>query len=145
MSSGVLGRARAGGRRAALGTVALLTAVSLSACGSSDWPDNPRPPQPIVVTARIDSEQVEVSPDRFGAGLVNFTSANLSRTPVRFTLSGPKRAETPEIEPETPTNLKVELPEGRYQATAASPARIRPATITVGVKRRGSQNQVLQP
>ena len=145
MSSGVLGRARAGGRRAALGTVAVVTAVSLAACGSSDFPNKHRPAAPIEVTARIDPEQVEVSPDRFGAGIVNFTIANLSRSPVRFTLSGPKHAATPEIEPETPTNLKVELPEGRYQATAASPGTIRPATITVGPKRPSSHGKLLEP
>jgi hypothetical protein len=123
----------------------VVTAVSLAACGSSDFPNKHRPAAPIEVTARIDPEQVEVSPDRFGAGIVNFTIANLSRSPVRFTLSGPKHAATPEIEPETPTNLKVELPEGRYQATAASPGTIRPATITVGPKRPSSHGKLLEP
>jgi hypothetical protein len=145
MSSGVLGRARNGRRRAVLGAVALVAAISLSACGSSDFPNRPPPPAAIQVTARIDPEQVEVSPDRFGAGLVNFTIANLSRSPVRFTLSGPKHAATPEIEPETPTSFKVELPEGRYEAAAASDATIRPASVTVGPERRSSQNKLLQP
>ena len=145
MSSGVLGRALGGGRRAAVGTVALLAAVSLSACGTSEWPNKRRPATPIEVTARIDSKQVEVSPDRFGAGLVTFTIANLSRAPVSFTLSGPKHAHTQKIEPETPATLKVDLPEGRYQAAAASNASIRPASVRVAAKRPGSQSKLLEP
>jgi hypothetical protein len=133
------------GRRTALGAVALVTAVSLSACGSSDWPNKARPASAIEVTARIDPEQVEVSPDRFGAGLVNFTIANLSRSSVRFTLSGPKHVASPEIEPETPTTFEVQLPEGRYEATAASDASIRPASVRVGPNRPSSQNKLLEP
>jgi hypothetical protein len=145
MSSGVLGRARNVGRRAALGALALATAASLSACGEDDWKNNKRPASPIDVTARIDSEQVEVSPDRFGAGPVEFTIANLSPSPVRFTLSGPKRAATSEIDPQVPANLKVALPEGRYEATASPDGTIRPATVRVGPERRSSQNKLLEP
>ena len=128
-----------------LGAVALVAAISLSACGSSDWRNKDRPPGAIEVTARIDPEKVEVSPDKFGAGVVNFTIANLSRAPVRFTLSGPKDAATPKIEPETPTTLQLALRQGRYRAAAEGNAAIRPASVTVGPERSSSQNKLLQP
>ena len=65
-------------------------ALALGACGSSDFANDPRPAAPIVVTATVASGKVQVSPDRFGAGLVTFTIANLSDSPARFTLSGPR-------------------------------------------------------
>ena len=71
-----------------------------------------------MVTAKVASGQVQVSPDRFGAGLVKFTITNLSDFPVRFTLSGPKDAATPPIQPGDPANMKLNLPQGNYQATA---------------------------
>ena len=120
-------------------------AVSFTSCGEDDWENKKRPPAPIEVTARIDPEQVEVSPDRFGAGLVSFTIANLSRAPVNFTLSGPKRAVEPDIEPNTPATMEVDLPQGRYEAAVSANARIQPASVNVGPERPSSQNKLLQP
>ena len=85
------------------------------------------------------------SPDRFGAGLVNFTIANFSDSPVRFTLSGPKEAATQPIPPGAPGSLKIELPEGSYEVTAGEAASARPATVKVGPKRPGSENELLLP
>lgn len=139
------GRASRSGSRAALAALALTAGLSLAACGSSDFPNEPRSPAPIEVTAKVDSKKVVVSPSRFGAGLVNFTIANLSDSPVRFTLSGPKDAATSEIQPGTPAYLKVNLPEGSYQATAGRGAKVRPATVTIGPERASSQNKLLLP
>ena len=120
-------------------------ALTLGACGSSDFANDPRPPAPIVVTARVAPGQVQVSPDRFGAGLVTFTIANLSQSPVRFTLSGPKDAATPPIPPGDPANLKLNLPQGSYEATAGQSVNAESATVEVGPERKSSQNQLLQP
>jgi hypothetical protein len=132
-------------RRAAFGALAVAAAFSLGACGSDDVDNLPRPAAPINVTARVDSDKVVVSPDRFGAGLVNFTIANLSDSVVRFTLSGPRDTATPEIQPGSPGTLKVELPEGSYQATAGGVAGIQAATVEVGPKRPSSRDQLLLP
>jgi hypothetical protein len=132
-------------RRRATFALASVAALSLVACGSDDVANNPRPAAPIEVAAKVDAGKVVVSPDHFGAGLVTFTIANLSASPVRFTLSGPKDAATPQIPPGAPGNLKVELPEGSYEATAGQGASTQAATVKVGPKRKSSQNQLLLP
>jgi hypothetical protein len=136
------------GSRWSRGVVAIAAsalALGLSACGSKDFPNEARVPAPIEVTAKVDSKKVLVSPDKFGAGLVDFTIANLSDSPVRFTLSGPKDAATEAIEPGTPATLKVELSQGRYRATAGSDSSAQPDELTVGPERKSSQNKLLLP
>jgi hypothetical protein len=123
-----------------------LPALSLGACGESDFENDPaRASAPIAVAARVDQREVAVSPERFGAGLVNITIANFSDSPVRFTLSGPKEVATQPIPPGAPGSLKVELPEGSYEATAGGAASSKPATVEVGPKRPGSENDLLLP
>jgi hypothetical protein len=105
------------------------------------------------VAAKVDQREVVVSPDHFGAGLVNFTITNFSDSPVQFTLSGPKDAASQSIPPgaltagQEPTvvNLKVELPEGSYEASAGEGASAQPDTVKVGPKRPSSSNELLLP
>jgi hypothetical protein len=137
-------RASRRGRLAVLAVPATLAAVLVAGCGAKDFPNNPRPPAPIEVSARVDSQRVQISPNKFGAGLVNFTVANLSGSPVRFNVSGPTNGSTVEIQPGAPDYLKMKLEEGTYRATA-SKAKIRPATIKVGPERKSSQNDLLLP
>jgi hypothetical protein len=128
---------------AALGTLA---ALSLGACGEEDFANEPaRAAAAIDVAARVDEREVVVSPDRFGAGLVHFAVANLSESPIRFTLSGPKEAATQPIPPNAPGSLKIELPEGSYQVSAGNGASARPARLEVGPTRQGSENDLLLP
>jgi hypothetical protein len=143
MSTRGVGRAPGSARHALFAALAMSTALTLGACGSSDFANDPRPAAPIEVTARVASGQVEVSPDHFGAGLINFTIANLSKSPVRFTLSGPKDVATPPIQPGDPASLKLNLPQGNYQATAGHAAQTVP--VKVGPERNSSANQLLQP
>jgi hypothetical protein len=131
-------------RRVTFATLAAASALVLAACGSDDVDNNPRPAAPIQVAARVDSEKVVVSPHRFGAGLVDITVANLSDSPVRFTLTGPKETATPEIQPGAPGSLQVELPEGSYEASAEGSG-VQPATVEVGPKRESSRNKLLLP
>ena len=145
MSTRGVGRAPGRTRHALFAALAVSAALALGACGSSDFANDPRPAAPIVVTATVASGKVQVSPDRFGAGLVTFTIANLSQSPVRFTLSGPKDAATPPIQPGDPANLKLNLPQGSYEATAGQSVNAQSATVEVGPEREGSQSQLLQP
>jgi hypothetical protein len=146
MSTRGSGRVSPRGRRAALGALGALAAIALAACGSKSFPNNPRPPSQIEISAKVDSKRVVVSPDRFGAGLVNFTVANLSDSPINFTISGPqKRVSSGEIEPGAPGSLKANLKEGDYRATAGQGARAAPASIKVGPERKSSQNKLLLP
>jgi hypothetical protein len=140
------GRAPWRARQLAVAALATLAALSLGACGEEDFANSPaRASAPIAVAAKVDQQKVVVEPGRFGAGLVNFTIANLSDSPVRFTLSGPKEAATQPIPAGAPGSLKIELQEGSYEVTAGEAASARPATIKVGPKRPGSENELLLP
>ena len=133
-------------RQMAIAALAAMAALSLGACGEDDFTNDPaRASATINVAAKVDKREVVVSPNRFGAGLVNFTIANFSDSPVRFTLSGPKEAASQPIPPGAPGSLKVELPEGSYEATAGQAASPQPATVKVGPTRPGSQNKLLEP
>jgi hypothetical protein len=145
MSTRGAGRASGRGRQATLAAVGILAVVSLAACGSKDFANDPRPPAPIDVSAKVDSQKVQVSPQKFGAGLVTFTVANLSSSPIRLQISGPKKASSNAIQPGMPGSLQVQLPQGDYRVTAGPAARARPTTITVGPERKTSQNKLLLP
>lgn len=137
-------RASRTGRLVAPAVAAALTAVLFAGCGAEDKTFGPRPAAAVEVSARVDSGRVQVAPTKVGAGLVNFTVANLSGRPVKFAVTGPTKGSTVEIQPGAPDYLRMKLTEGTYEA-ATSRAKIRPATIEVGPKRPSSQNQLLLP
>ena len=137
-------RASRRGRLASLGAVGLLLGVVLAGCGAEDFPNNPRPPTPIEVSARVDSQRVQIAPNQFGAGLANFTVANLSGSPVTLDVTGPTEGSTGEIQAGSPTYLRINMKEGTYEV-AASKAKIKPATIKVSAERKSSQNNLLEP
>jgi hypothetical protein len=146
MSTRGAGRAPRRARQAALTALAASAALSLAACGSDDFKNEPpRAARVLEVAARVDQRQVVVSPGHFGAGLVIFNVANLSDSPVTFTLSGPKDVATEEIAPGAPADLKVELPQGNYQASAGEGASAQPATLRVGPDRPSSRDELLLP
>lgn len=145
-------REASGPRRTRLGVgavAAALLALGLAACGEDDFPNEPRPPAPISITAKVDDQKVAVSPDEFGAGLATFTVSNQSDDPVQLTLVGPAPegdASSAEIAPDGGVGtLKAELVEGTYEVNAGDRSGARPATITVGPERRSSQNDLLLP
>jgi len=137
-------RASRRGRLASLGASAVLVGLVFAGCGAKDFPNNPRSPTPIEVSAKVDSERVQVAPTRFGAGIVNLTVANLSGSPITLNVNGPTEGSTNEIQPGSPDFIKLSMKEGTYQVTASKP-KIDPATIKVGVERKSSQNTVLEP
>jgi hypothetical protein len=118
--------------------------VAFAGCGAASNPNDPRPPAQLEVSASVNSQRVQISPDKFGGGIVNFTVANLSGSPIRFSVTGPKKASTVEIQPGAPDYLKMNLTQGTYRATAGK-SKIHPATIKVGPERPSSENQVLLP
>jgi hypothetical protein len=127
-----------------LAVMASLAAVAFAGCGAASNPNDPRPPAQLEVSASVNSQRVQISPDKFGGGIVNFTVANLSGSPIRFSVTGPKKASTVEIQPGAPDYLKMNLTQGTYRATAGK-SKIHPATIKVGPERPSSENQVLLP
>jgi hypothetical protein len=132
------------GRLVTVGASGLVLAAVLAGCGAKDFPNDPRPPTPIEVSARVDAQRVQVAPDHFGAGIVNFTIANLSGSPISLNVSGPTKGATTQIQPGSPDYLRISMKEGTYEVSA-SKSRIKPATIQVGPERPSSQNKLLEP
>jgi hypothetical protein len=131
-------------RRLVLPTAAIVAALGVTACGEDDHENDPRPPAPIEVTARIGKE-VGVSPATFGAGIVNFTISNQSAKPATLTLEGPNDLAGTELPPGTVGPLKASLEEGKYEVSAGSGSDARATLIEVGPERRSSQNDLLLP
>jgi hypothetical protein len=145
MRSEALGRVRSAWPGTA---VALLTAVLVAGCGSNNFPNEPRPPAPIETTASIGPRHVDISPDTFGAGIVNVTVANLSDGPASLILkndAGKTKAQSGTLQPSSVTTIKTNLGQGTYQAIAGGATGIRPGKIKVGPERKSSQNDLLLP
>jgi hypothetical protein len=125
-----------------------IAALGLAAagCGSEDHPNEPRPPKPIEITARVDDEVVDVSPAEFGAGLAVFTISNQSDEAVALTLDGPVAATSQPIEPGSVTDdFKVDLQEGDYEVTGGLESKAKPTELVVGPERPSAQDELLLP
>jgi hypothetical protein len=121
-----------------------LAALVVAGCGRDDFENEPRPAVPAEITVEIGTGEVVVSPASFGAGLVNFTIANLTKTPTTLAIIGPTEAETDEIPAGGNTILKAEMRSGEYEASADD-AEVRPFSFTVGPDRESGQNDLLLP
>ena len=131
--------------RRVLASVGALAAVGVAGCGSDDHPNEPRPPAPIEVTARVDDERVDVQPSKFGAGLVVMTISNQSGDPVAIGVEGPTGGRGPTIAPGQPGNFKFNFQEGEYVVSAGEESQARDALLEVGPERASSQNDLLLP
>ena len=126
--------------------VAVLALPLIAGCGSSDFRNQPRAAAPFETTASIGPKQVNVSPNRFGAGPTVITVANLSSDPATFELKSNSTTEsTGEIQPNATTTFKTDLAQGAYQAIAGGASGIRPGVVHVGPPRKTSQNTLLLP
>ena len=125
-----------------------LAALGLAAggCGSEDHPNDPRPPKPIEITARVDDRVVDVSPNEFGAGLAVFTISNQSDDVAQLTLDGPVAATSQPIEPgNVSDDFKVDLVEGEYEVTGGEESDARPTELIIGPERPSAQDELLLP
>jgi hypothetical protein len=124
--------------------IALLAALAVAGCGRKDFKNDPRPPIPAQISVKIANDGVGVSPKEFGAGLVNFTIANLTTQRGTLAIHGPVDAESSEIPPAGTDTVKVDMKTGRYEATVSGIA-VRPFSFTVGAERPTGQNDLLLP
>jgi hypothetical protein len=122
----------------------LLAAVAVAGCGRSDFKNDPRPPVPIEVSVKLAPDGVGVSPREFGAGLVNFTVANLTNATGSLAIRGPVDATSPQIGPGDATTLKVDMKTGSYEASTDG-FTVASLGFTVGPQRPSGQNQLLLP
>lgn len=142
-------------RRPALALAGLASVAALAAgCGEEDFENNPRPARLIDVTAVINTEEVDVSPGEFGAGLVHFTISNQTDSPLTMTISpdrlladAPTQAEeeTPEIPAQGVGSIELAMEEGEYDVTAGDDKGLKPDRLVVGPPRASSQNDLLLP
>jgi hypothetical protein len=130
--------------RALLFAAVLVTALAVAGCGRNDFKNDPRPPVPAEVSVKIAKDGVAVSPKEFGAGLVNFTIANLTEQTGTLAIHGPVNADTTEIPPAGTDTIKVEMKTGSYEASVDGIA-VRPFNFTVGPERPSGQNDLLLP
>jgi hypothetical protein len=140
---------RATRRRPAMASIAGSLALGAAACGTTtERPNEPRPPAPIVVNAAIGTDRVSVSPSRFRAGPIELVVANLTDASQQITLEtagrssrpGLRRQTTP-MDPRDTATLKADVRSGRYVIHVVIDA----ATLRVSGRRRSAQNDLLQP
>src|SRR4051794_13908696 len=130
--------------RALLVASALLAALIAAGCGRNDFKNDPRPPVPAEIAVKIARDGVVVSPKTFGAGLANFTVANLTDQAGSLAIRGPVTASTNQIPPAGTGAVKVELKSGIYEASVDG-ITVRPFQFTVGPERPSGQNDLLLP
>jgi hypothetical protein len=123
-----------------------MVALAAAGCGSDDHPNQPRPPAPLEVSAKVDEDKVVVSPSKFGAGLTVFTISNQTDDIVQLALDGPTEAVSDPIEAGgVSDSFKVPMHEGPYQVSAGAEASARPTELFIGPQRKSSSNEVLLP
>lgn len=134
-------------------TAALITGVVMllaTGCGETkSYPNDPRPPSPIVLTASIAKDGVSVSPTTFGAGPVRLIITNQTSAAQEITFSTAGSAagfkqQTGPINPGDTATLKADVPRGEATVKVRSDA-IKPAELKVGAERASAQNELLQP
>ena len=131
--------------RAVLAALATVAVLAVAGCGRDDFENDPRPAVPAEITVKISDQDVVVSPAEFGAGLVNFTIANLTNDTAILTVEGPVVAETGEIPPNGNAILKAEMESGSYDVSVEGPDDVIPFLLEVGPDRPSGQDDLLLP
>jgi hypothetical protein len=127
-------------------------AVSVSACGESDFKNQPRPPVSVELTGVIKKDKVTISPSKVGAGPILITISNQtdqSHT-VSLRLAGQKHGDdVGPVNPLDTATIQKTVKSGTYEVIAGSPKALShepdPATLTIGPQRRNSNDRLLQP
>jgi hypothetical protein len=143
-------------RQVATAACALVAASALASCGDDGpkYANAERPPSPIVISASINDEAIQVSPRKFGAGPITLVISNQSTSSQQVTLEtddqagdpgpGVKAIETGPINPRETASVKGDLREGTYSLHVGGEG-IHAARVVVGQQRPSSQNDLLQP
>jgi hypothetical protein len=130
--------------RALLLPATFLVVLVVAGCGRNDFNNDPPPPVTAEISVKIARDGVAVSPKEFGAGLANFTIANLTNETCSLAIHGPVDATSNTIAPGDAATLKVDMKTGSYEASVDGFA-VRPFSFTVGPERPTSQNDLLLP
>jgi hypothetical protein len=122
----------------------VVAGLVVAGCGRNDFNNDPRPPLPAEISVKIARDGVAVSPKEFGAGLVNFTIANLTEQTGSLAIHGPVSTTSDQLGPGDADTVKVQLKTGNYEASVDGIA-VRPFNFTVGPERPSGQNDLLLP
>jgi hypothetical protein len=122
----------------------VVAGLVVAGCGRNDFNNDPRPPIPAEVSVKIASDGVAVSPKEFGAGLVNFTVANLTNETGSLAIHGPVNATSDQVAPGDADTVKLQVKTGNYEASVDGIG-VHPFSFTVGPERPTAQNQLLLP
>ena len=123
----------------------VLAAVVAAGCGSEDHANEPRPPVPIDLSARIDNGRVEIAPRDVGAGVATITISNQSADEVELSFNGPGQdSQTDGIPAGGVSSIKLDLAEGDY-LIEPDVSSIASAELAVGPPRKSAQNELLLP
>ena len=136
-------------RRTGLLAAAGIALLGAAGCGSDDFVNDPRPPAPIQLTAKVDERKVVISPTEIddepvGAGLATITIANLSDDEVALNFDGPNERSTAPILAGGVADFRMVLEEGDY-TVAAEGGDAAETQFTVGPERESAQNELLLP
>jgi hypothetical protein len=134
--------------------ILLLVAAAVAGCGGGeDYENEPRPPSPINVTARVADEDISVSPESFGAGPISIIISNQTDEPQELVfetdeLGGDEPGLAPQssgpIRPSGTATIKVDVREGSYVLRDEDGGAGK-ASVEVGAPRPSAQNELLQP
>jgi hypothetical protein len=127
-----------------------LAAALVAGCGGEDFKNEARAPIRLALTGVIQDDKVTVSPAKVGAGPVEITISNQTDSVRMITLEGESiRERQGPVQPGDTTTIQKTLEPGNYEVRAGSEKAVReeiqPAVLTIGKKRKNSNNDLLLP
>jgi hypothetical protein len=122
----------------------VVAAVAAAGCGAEEFPNEPPPPAPVELSAKVDDHNVVVVPDDVGAGLLTMTISNQSDDDVQLNFDGPTNAQSPEIPAGGVGSLQFQAETGDY-LVEPSVATIGSTRMVIGPERKSSKNILLLP
>lgn len=149
--------------------IALGALAFLVGCGVQERTNDPRPSPPVRVSVTISPSAITAQPRIIGIGpdrtqqipqnkraaqppirtraplTVVFVSANLTNSPTRLEIQGPRDAVSGPLVANGNGTLQVDLPTGVYTLSAADIPGAEPARLAIGPFRASSQNDLLLP
>ncbi len=128
----------------------MVAAAFIAGCGDDDFKNESRAPVREALTGVIQDDEVTVSPSKLGAGPVEITISNQTDQEHSITLEGESIVDRQgPVAPGDTATIQKTLEPGSYEVKAGSekavPREIRPAVLTIGKKRRNSNNELLLP
>lgn len=137
-------------RKISVGAFATIASLGVSACGTTQHDNRPRPPAQIVLSAAITPSKVSVSPRAVGAGPVTLVVTNLTASSQQLTFESASdsgsgiRQQTGPINPQDTATLKATVSPGIYKVRVSG-AGVEPTTVAFGPERPSAQNDLNIP